>query len=202
VTISKGSSWGTPNPTPPETPFAATNAELFRLVQNGERVVALSGGDLWRTVGGAGAGERNRSRDPSSGLPVHFPVDLVSARLGGVDRGLFAAHLIGHNLTWSTIVAGMNVDFWRQFHLGPHAHPGDAVVDLYIANLRVSDLAKVWPRAKAGLHVPHPGISLQRASSVTVELPRPVSWKADDVKIGRARTAELTVQPDALTVIV
>jgi hypothetical protein len=202
VTISKGSSWGTPNPTPPGTPFAATNAELFRLIQAGQRVVALSGGDLWRTVGGAGAGERNRRSEPSVPLPVHFPVDLVSVRLDSVGSGLFAAHLIGHNLTWTTTVAGMNVDFWRQFHLGPHAHSGDAMLDVYTAKLRVSDLAKVWPRAKAGLHVPHPAISLQRAGSITVELSRPVRWKADDVRIGRARTVELTVHPDALTVIV
>jgi hypothetical protein len=201
VTISKGSSWGTPNPTPPGTPFAASNVALFRLIQAGQRVVALSGGDLWRTVGGVGAGERNRRSD-STQLPVHFPVDLVSVQLDGTTRGLFAAHLIGHNRIWTSTVAAMNVDFWRKFHLGPHAHPGDAVVDVYNAKLRVSDLVKVWPRAQAGLHVPHPAISLQRASRVTVELQRSVRWWADDVRIGRGRIANLTVFPDALTVIV
>jgi hypothetical protein len=201
MTISRGTEWGSAAPTPEGTPFASTNAELFALVQDGVTQVALSGGDLWRVVGGRSAGDRNRRNDVGD-LPFHFPVDLVEITLDGNRTVRVAAHAVGHDLLFRHVVAAMNVDFWGRYQLAPRAHPGDGVADVYTATLHLSDVARIAPRARTGTHVPHPAVHLQRRDTGEVELPRAVPIRADGVRVGRSRTLRFRVLPDALTVIV
>jgi hypothetical protein len=207
MTIVKGSQWGVHRPFPVDAPVANSNRDLHRLVRAGERLVGLTGGDLYRTVGGSD--DQNRlmnqtrlvSRDPEN-LPIHLPVDLIEVSLDDRLVGQFSTHLVGHDPRWRHVVAAMNCDFWRAYRLGPRAHPNDGVIDTYVADLPVSDLLKVLPRARTGLHVPHPAITLSRSGCVELTLPKRLRFAADDVPVGRGRLVRLTVLPDALTVVI
>ncbi len=199
MTIHKGSSWGVAAPFPVDAPIASSNKELLQLVNDGERLVGLRGGDLFRTAGGGH--DRLRQNDPTN-LPMHLPVDVIDVELDEARAARFVTHMIGHSRTWRIMLAAMNVDFWRSYQLGPRSHPGDGVIDLYTARLGAGDLFKVAPRAKLGTHVPHPRIELQRSTDVSVVLPKPIRLWTDDVSVGLARSIRCTVQPDQLTVVV
>jgi hypothetical protein len=201
MTIAKGTNWGTIAPFPDGAPTASTNAELRRLVESGARLVGLLGGDLHRTAGGLAAGGRLLRNDPDN-LPAHLSVDVVDISVDGRSAGSFAAHLIGHDVRWTRVIAAMNADFWRRYQLGPHAHPNDGVIDVYDARFSVADLMRVQARARSGTHVPHPAIALTRAASVTLTLDRRVRLRADDLPVPRGHLLDLTVRPDALTVVV
>jgi hypothetical protein len=201
VSIAKGSNWGMSKIFPADSPIAASNASLRRLVLDGATTIGLSGGDLFRTVGGATTGDRLRRNDPDN-LPAHLPIDLIEVCLDDTRTERFVTHLIGHDRLWRNIVAAMNADFWRRYQLGPHAHPGDGVIDVYTARLAPADLLKVAPRAKSGTHVPHPAIALQRAAEMEVILPRAVILQADDEPVGKATRLCFRVLADAITVVV
>jgi diacylglycerol kinase family enzyme len=201
MSISKGSEWGVNAPFPPNTPIARSNVELRQFVVEGTHTIGLRGGDLWRTVGGASAGSRLLQNDPDN-LPSHFPVDLVDVTIDEEKVHRFVTHLIGYNFTRQNWIAAMNVDFWRSYQLGPHAHPGDGVIDVYTGELQPGELAKVAPRAKTGTHVPHPRIVLARNDQPVVTLKSPLQLRADDERIGKGRRLQFSVVPDAITVIV
>jgi PII-like signaling protein len=186
---------------PPGAPTASSNRELRRLVLAGETTIGLTGGELFRTVGGPGAGDRIRRNDPSN-LPMHLPVDVIEVQLDEQRTERFVTHLFGHDRLWRTLVAAMNGDFWRQYQLGPRAHPGDGVIDVYSANISSSDLIKVAPRAKTGTHVPHPSIALLRSSQPDLTLTRRIAFRADDEPVGTARHLQFLVHADAVTIVV
>jgi YegS C-terminal NAD kinase beta sandwich-like domain len=201
MSIAKGTTWGVAQEFLPGTPIANSNIELRRLVMAGESLIGLTGGDLFRTIGGATAGDRIHRNDPDN-LPMHLPVDLIEVQLDESKNEQFVSHLVGHDRLWRTIVAAMNVDFWRRYQLGPRAHPGDGVVDVYSALVSPAELLKIAPRAKTGTHVPHPAISLLRSAQPDLTLRRRVSFRADDEPIGRAMRLQFRVIPDAVTVVV
>ncbi len=199
MTIRKGSEWGTPGQLPADAAIAASNGDLHRLVNDTGfqgRVIGVTGGDLFRSLGGESVANRLHTDEAMA-----FPVDVVEVVLDGQRSVRFVSHLIGHDLSWRVAVAAMNVDLWRQYRLGPHAHPGDGVVDVYSAALAWGDITRVAPRAKNGSHVPHPRIGLKRAEQVSIILPKQLALRADDIRCGRARTLVFTVIPDAITVV-
>jgi hypothetical protein len=210
MTVGKATGWGHQAASPSDLVFAHTNREVFRQVNDGVRELGLLGGDLWRTVGGQSVVGRNTGTTTGTNagsnrdaLPMHLPVDLISLSIDGDHVCHFTTHLIGCDLFRTVVVAAMNADFWRQYQLGPRAHPGDGVVDVYVAErLGMADLLRMRPRARSGLHVPHPKIRLERSADVNLELHKTLSVVADDVKVGRGRVFSLQVQPDALTIIV
>jgi hypothetical protein len=204
VTIGKGLDWGVAAPFPEGAPIANTNRELRQLVLSGSLIVGLAGGDLFRTVGGSPLSPphnaRLRSDDPAH-FPIHMPVDVVDVELDDDVKTSFVTHLVGHDFGWRNAIAAMNVDFWGRYQLGPHAHPGDGVIDVYSGALKLADLFKIAPRARTGTHVPHPSIGLQRASVVDLKLRRKLRVVIDDEPFGRASSFRFTVRPDAVTIV-
>jgi len=53
MTIKRGQPWGDRGILPPHLPVAATDAEAAALLNTGCREFVISGGDMWRTVGGS-----------------------------------------------------------------------------------------------------------------------------------------------------
>jgi hypothetical protein len=201
MSIAKGSSWGVAQEFPAGAPIASSNRELRRLVLAGETIIGLTGGELFRTVGGPSAPDRIVRNDPDN-LPMHLPVDLIEVQLDETRSERFVTHLFGHDRLWRTLVAAMNCDFWRRYQLGPRAHPGDGVIDVYSADLSPADLVKVVPRAKTGTHVPHPSISLLRSPAPDLTLTRRIQLEADDAPIGSAQHLQFEVLADAITIVV
>ncbi len=201
MSIAKGSTWGAPGLLPIGATVVATNRGLSEVVANdpldGSLIVGLTGGDLFRAVGGASVADRLYTDDA-----MRLPIDVIEATLDDKRTIRFVAHLIAHNRMWTYGVAAMNADFWRKFQLGPRSHPGDGVIDVYRAELKLADITRIAPRAKTGTHVPHPRLILQRSPTATIDFSHQLKVVADDIVCGRARHIDFRVIPDAITVVV
>jgi hypothetical protein len=195
MTIEKGSPYGEPGSLPAGGVVASSDREARRELERARLegrplpAVGLTGGDLWHTLGGAGA------------LNVRFPVDLGEVLIDG-RLHYFVAHLVAHTRTWSYTFLAMNAQWLGSWNAGPRAHPGDAVLDTYEAKLGWSDRFKVRSRLAHGVHLPHPGIRERRAPAVQVSLPRSLPVLLDGEDVGEGRNLSVRLRPDALTVVV
>jgi hypothetical protein len=160
-------------------------------------VLGLLGGDLCRTVGGTG--NEARLRD---GTGMVLPCDLVAATLDG-EPHWFVAHLAAHRGWWrGRALVAMNAAWLGPWNLGPQAHPDDGLVDVTRAAVRAGQRLAVRRRLPTGAHLPHPDLVTRRVRSGEWDLGRPTPVRLDGEPVGRARHIRLTVEPDALTVVV
>ncbi|MDP9071053.1 MAG: hypothetical protein M3N68_07175 [Actinomycetota bacterium] len=202
MTVEKGQAWGELAPLPEDGVVVGGDAEARRVLEEARRagqsfpVLGLLGGDLCRTLGGTGDVERLRS--PQA---VTFPVDLGEALVDG-RLHLFVAHLVAHTRLWTRAFVAMNAQWLGRWNLGPRAHPGDGLLDVYQARLTLGALPKVHARLHHGAHLPHPGVTERRTRAVQVELDRTLPVEVDGEVVGKGRVLSVRVQPDALRVVV
>jgi hypothetical protein len=203
VTIEKGSPYGTPGPAPDDLEVAGSDADAGRVVASARRdgrplpPVGLTGGDLWRTLGGVVTAPEQLRATAS----VTYPVDLGEALVDG-RLHFFVAHLVAHTPTWSYAFVAMNAQWVGRWNAGPRAHPGDGLLDTYEARLPLGERVKVRSRLHHGAHLPHPGIRERRAPAVQVTLPRRTRVMVDGQAVGEGRNLSVRVQPDAVRVVV
>lgn len=211
MTIRRGVDWGRPGRLHPGAPVVGSDAELRALVEAARRrppggeapppEVGLTGGDLWRTLGG-GSGGDDGSCDGRGGDGVRVPIDVVRATLDGHDHW-FTAHLVAHQWAWrGRFVVAMNAPWLGPWRLGPRAHPGDGLVDVTDGALPLRQRLQARRRAPHGEHLPHPALRTRRVGAWSTTFARPVPVWLDGVRQGRCRALELTVEPDALVVVV
>jgi len=202
VTIAKGQAWGAHAPLPPDGVIVRSDAEARQVVVAARRagaalpVLGLLGGDLCRTLGGTGDVARLRS-----GAAVTFPVDLGVVEADG-RMDWFVAHLVARTRTWTRAVLALNAQWLGPWNVAPRAHPDDALLDTYDVRLPPRELAKVRARLPTGSHLPHPGIIERRAATATFTLGRPRRLWLDGTPVERAHHLRLSVEPDALRVVV
>src|SRR3954447_16807093 len=195
MTIEKGSPYGEAGSLPADGVTVASDkaarAELerARVETRPFQVLGLTGGDLYKTLGGTGT------------LTVRFPVDLGEVLIDG-RLHYFVAHLVAHTRTWSYAFVAMNAQWMGDWNAGPRAHPGDGLIDTYEARLPVADRVKVRRRLHHGAHLPHPAIRERRAPAVQVTLPRLLPITLDGENVGLGRNLSIRVQPDAIFVVV
>jgi len=200
--IEKGQPWGEPGGLPDEGIVVATDAEARAVLEEARRrhrpfpPIGLAGGDLCRTLGGGG--DVARLRSPKA---MRFHVDVGEALLDG-RLHLFVAHLVAHTPLWGRVFVAMNAQRRRDWLLGPRAHPGDGLLDIYEAALGPGARLAVRARLPHGVHMPHPGIDEQRVGAAQATFDRSATVALDGVRTGRARTISVRVQPAALTVVV
>lgn len=201
--IAKGQTWGERGPLPDDAVVVDDDATLRALVERARRAgeqpppIGLLGGDLCRSLGGRG--DENRLRSPDATRVV---VDVVRADLDG-DAHWFVAHLVARRSWWQgRIVAAMNADWLGGWNVAPRAHPGDGLVDVVDADPPLGDRWKARARLPSGSHVPHPAIGERRVRSLELAFDRPLRLWLDGERAGRARSVRLTVEPDALRVVV
>jgi diacylglycerol kinase family enzyme len=130
-----------------------------------------------------------------------FPVDLGEVLVDG-RLHFFVAHLAARNRLWTRAFVVMNAQWLGGLNLGPRAHPNDGLLDVYDARLGLADVLKVRARARAGAHLPHPGIKERRVPAAQVGFDRPLTVWLDGMRVGPARGLSVRVDPDALTVVV
>jgi hypothetical protein len=186
----------------------ASDAEARQVVEEarGENravpALGLVGGDLCRTLGGdGGSGDRGGEGRLRSVGGVRFRIDLGQVLLDGRIH-FFVAHLVARSRLWTRAFVAMNAQWLDSWNLGPRAHPGDGLLDVYDAHLSLTQLPPVRARLHHGAHLPHPGIKERRTAAVQVELERPLPVSLDGTDAGRARRIALRVEPDALLVVV
>lgn len=201
MTIEKGRSWGEAGSLPAEGREVADDSDASMLLEDARKagqvfpVLGLTGGDLYRTLGGRDGVIRGVAET------MVFPIDLGEVLVDG-KLHLFVAHVVAHDRLWGRSFVAMNAQWRGGWNLGPKAHPNDGVLDTYRAELGLSDRLKVLRRLGTGSHLPHPGIKADRSASVVTEFERPIAVEVDGRKIGKARRIVVRVEPDALRVVV
>jgi len=203
MTIKKGEAWGSPGPLPVDGVVVHSDAEARAVVSEARRtgaevpVLGLLGGDLCRTLGGRGDEGRLRSDDAMT-----FPCDLGVADVDGT-RHWFVAHAIARRSWWrGRTVAAMNAQWLGSWDLGPRSHPNDGLLDVTDGTLPLGDRWKARRRLPTGTHVPHPALRVTRAALVDLLLDPPLDVWLDGVKLGRVRHLSLSIEPDALRIVV
>jgi hypothetical protein len=199
--IAKGQPWGAPGPLPEGAVLVDSDAEARVVLEAARRErrpfppLGLTGGDLCRTLGGAGDPGRLRA-----GEGVRVTIDVGEALLDG-RLHLFVSHLVARTPLWTRAFVAMNAQWLGQWNLGPRAHPGDGLLDTYDARLPFAQVLAVRSRLHHGAHLPHPDIRERRAPSVQVELDKPLPVRLDGIREGRVRTIVVRVLADALVVV-
>jgi len=202
VTVRKGEDWGAPGDARPDLVVVAGDAEAAAVVAEAEVAgrpcppIGLLGGDLRRVLGGRGDEASLRA----GGTAVR--VDLGVAHLDG-ERHLFVAHLVARRARWrGRFAVVMNAEHVGDLDLAPRAHPGDGRLDVVEGRLRPGDRLKARARARTGTHLPHPDLRASRPTDWTGTWERPVPVRLDGRPVGRFRTVEVTLRPDAIEVVV
>ena len=200
MTIRKGEQWGSIGPPPAGMLEARSDAELRAIVEtcriDGRDIppVALLGGDLLRSVGGAGT-----VRDEM----VSAPIDVVRVE-SAQERTWFVAHLVARRAWWrGEVVAAMNAQFHGHRDVAPRSHPNDGRVDVLrvSSSMSVRDRLQARARLAQGTHVPHPAIELRQVASTELTLRRPLRVRLDGSAWITTSQLSLTVEPDALQVV-
>jgi len=203
VTIERGRDWGRAGPLPDDGVVVRSDAEARAVVtaarRAGEAVppLGLLGGDLCRTLGGRGDEARLHTSEAPR-LTVDLGAVLVDGRLHW-----FVAHLVAHQRFWKGPIFGaFNAQWLGDWDVAARAHPGDGQLEIVEAELSLGDRLKARRRLPHGLHVPHPGIHIRRATATQVDLAERTKVWLDGVLLGPARTLSLRVEPDAVLVVV
>lgn len=201
MTISKGSNWGSAVTRPDGLRVAATDAELAMMVTDGSaQPVAASGGDLFKTMGSRPLGDRTKV--------MAFPVDLVDVSLDGGTPHVAVAHVVAHlprarGGAWrGPIVAVMNAEFIGAYDVAPRGHPNDGRVETFsvAADMSLRQRWELRRRLRNASHLPHPQIATRSIRNATFAFDVALRVAVDGIDIGRARSIEVAVRPDAAIV--
>ena len=202
MTIEKGKEWGRPGSLPVDGVTVHSDAEARAIVERARRAgdpvpaLGLLGGDLCRTLGGAGDEARLRS-DEAVQLPVDLGAVLIDGRLHW-----FVAHLVARKRWWrGRIYAAMNAEFLGQWDVAPRSHPNDGLLDTFDVTMSIDDRLKARSRLATGTHVPHPGIKQRRVAAVQIDVAGLDVW-LDGELVGQADSLSIRVEPDAITCVV
>ena len=197
MTIRKGSEWGSPYEVTGTEVVAHSDAEAMAsigLALDHSEVpapVVLRGGDLFQMLGG-------RPADP----PQRFPIDVVEVTADG--RSFRAvAHVVVRRRVWSgPFVVAMNAASLGEWNLGPRAHPNDGLLDITEGSLGVRERVQARSRARTGSHLPHPSLRTRRVAAAEFTFDRPMPLLVDGEQVGTCTELQLTVVPDAATVVI
>lgn len=203
MTIKKGELWGEPGPLANDGLVVASDAEARRELEAAAadgraiRELGLTGGDLARTLG-ARDGASRLGTDAS----MRLPIDAVQVFLDDEEHW-FAAHLVARRPLWQgdfTVI--MNAEYLGEWRMAPASHPNDGRVDVITGRLSLGDRFKARSRLTAGMHLPHPDISVRRLRKVDLVLDGRVPVALDGEMVGRPRNVRVIVHPDAVIGVV
>ena len=206
MSIKRGRAWGDTGPFPADGVVASSDADARDYViswraQGTEFVpIGLSAGDLCATLGGRGGPQRFAK--PGAEL-ARVLVDVGRVSIDDQPPTYFVAHCIARRSWWrGRVVAVMNAAWLGEYNVAPRAHPGDGRFDLVDANLALGDRFKARKRLRIGTHVPHPHIATSSFRETSIEFDRPTRVWLDGRPCGVARTLQITVEAEALRVLV
>lgn len=201
MTIRKGEAWGEAAIVPDSVRVVPGDLDAHRWVvyhrERGQPIgdVAIAGGDLARTAGGAVEG-----RFP--GQAVRAPLDVLHVVVDGQRETWAIAHVLARRSWWrGPLLWAMNAQYYAGYDIAPRAHPNDGLADVFEVDsaMAMRERLAARQRARHGGHLPHPRLRLTRQAHVERSFDRPhVVW-VDGERFGTATTLEITVEPDALT---
>jgi hypothetical protein len=197
MTVRKGADWGERRAVPIETRRVPDDRALHEWVCAHRAKdlpigdVAIDGGDLARTLGGAtGPG----------GEATYAALDVVRVVADHSLTTWCASHVVARRSWWTgEVLLAMNAEYLGDLDVAPRAHPGDGVIDVVTVNPEMSlrTRRQARDRARRGAHLPHPQLSVRRAATTEATFRRSMTVWVDGVRWCQATTLELHVEPDA-----
>lgn len=181
----------------------ASDGELSELLQRHREdrtqipPVALTGGDLWRTLGGPSSVGRWKTNNAR-----HLQIDLGAALVDGRFHW-FCAHLVVRtSWLYGKIFVAANAAYLGSWNIAPRAHPGDGLLDVLESDLILKQRIGALRRLKSGTHVPHPDISYRRVKAEQVEFLKEMAVYVDGKPIGKARRLSIRSEPESLLLVI
>lgn len=204
MTIKKGQEWGEAVTRPSDLSVAASDAELaaWNAVDG---PVGVSGGDIYRSVG-APEPRRDAVRLPIDRMHVVFDEQAAVAVAHVVARrdvGRFGRWVPWWSWWRGDLLGVCNADFVGAWNVAPRAHPNDGRFD--VVDVKDMGLRERWAASRRlayGTHVPHPAISVRTATEASWQFARPMRIWVDDVDCGTCSELSVSIEPDALAIIV
>ena len=203
MSIERRRDWGTSGPLPEDGSVVGSDVELRDLVTRHRRAgtevppVALTGGDLWRTLGGSPGLERWRGPEGQR-LRIDLGAALIDGRLHW-----FCSHLVARR-SWlrGRVWVAANAAHHGSWNLAPRAHPGDGLLDVLDADLSMGQRLGARGRLGSGTHVPHPGVRYTRTAAVQVEFERATPIWLDGRRTHSASRLSVRLEEEALLVVI
>ncbi len=199
--LSPGEPWGVVATLSTDTPVARSDRELAELIQaspHATPTVALTSGDLCRTLGGRGDVESRLGHKTTL-----LPVDVAEVTLDDGDPILFVAHLVARGRLWNGEgLVAMNAERIGEWRLAPRGHPGDGRLDLIVGQLRLRQRLLARSRAKLGEHLPHPDLKSSRITGIEMTFARVRRIYVDDTFVGTHRELRIVLRPTAVNLAV
>lgn len=214
MTIKRGESWGERRIPPAHLMVATSDAEAATLIASGGREFFLSGGDMWRTIGGSSA-PRTTLNSESTVVVLDSMVASYRQDSAFHQQPVFA-HAVFTSLrdpqrrmlSWLHRVVGgvnvayaMNAQYLKRWDVAPRGHPNDGRFDLLTVSATMPWRQR-WQfrrRLLTGSHVPHPLVEMRSYAK---------SWSPqgtgflilDGQDVGRVADLTISLVPDSLTV--
>lgn len=205
MTIARGQPWGREVDRPDDLVAAHDDAELARLLaaiahDRSAPAAAAAAGDVARTLGSRDLAGRSRLTE--------LPFDLLDVRLDGQRSVPACAHVVIRSPRrrggwWrGRVVIVMNAEFIGDWDVAPRGHPNDGRVEIFEVDRSFGMRQRLAARrrARTATHVPHPAISTRSVKTAAWSFDRSMAVVVDGVRIGTARSVEVTVLADATTV--
>lgn len=194
--VERGEDWGRKEFVSEEAQMASSDAGLVDVLTGSSATngnpgipIVVTGGDVCRTLGGRGDAQPGQEATLAE---VDVGQVLVDGRLHR-----FVAHVVAGSLRRPTRWwVAASAAHWRSYNFAPRAHPGDGLLDIVDAHLKLSDLPKVWRRLQPGLHVPHPRIMTERTQSTSVSFSTAVPVRIDGRPPIVGRNLVVRINPD------
>ncbi|MXV97189.1 MAG: hypothetical protein F4Z90_00410 [Acidimicrobiaceae bacterium] len=198
-----GVDFGVAGEIPADALAAGSDPAAARIVAEARRAnlaippVVLTGGDLARTLGLAPARAMSQ---PVAATGARFAIDVGAALVDG-RLHWFVAHLVARRSWWrGRLLVAANASFIGRWNAAPRSHAGDGRLDVFDADPPLVVRLAARRRLPSGSHVPHPQITQRRIAAAQYDLDPALDVYLDGVRLGRARTLSLRVEPGALEV--
>lgn len=215
MTIKRGQPWGERRTPPENLPIATSDHQAGKLLSEGCREFLLTGGDMWRTLGGAPSSPLELERTVvtlDSMLVTYFQVEtrrrhqqpvfshvIFTARCWPSWRRSFQPFINRLRPVDENYV--MNAQFLGTWDVIPRGHPNDGRVDVLTvpASLSWRQRQQFRRRIQTGTHIPHPLVEVR---------PITQTWSAegcgtlilDGLNRGPVEDLTISVVADSVTV--
>jgi hypothetical protein len=195
MTIEKGQPWGTLGVAPSDLVVADDDEAAARAIVAGRHSVAIKRSDLLRTIGLHGRTVTPHVTEPA----LILPCDAMRVVLD--DKYVITAVSRVQLGTRTRPVAWCSAGgFIGRLNMAPRAHPNDGLVDVleFARDLPLRTRLAIRRRMRLGDHLPHPQLSMHRASDYEWHDPsRRVAVRVDGKQRGYAHRVRIQVIVDA-----
>ena len=203
MAIERGQQWGSQLVVPVDLVQASSDVELAEYIARGKKNIAVTDGDMWRTIGAGAqvvaAGE----------MAMCLPIDVmkVDYQIDGIaTTKLAVAHVVTRESNtrggWlrGEVSVIANAQFLDRWDIAPRGHPNDGRVELTQVNraMGVRQRVAARPRLRTGTHIPHPLIETKSVKSFErcfAQESRQILW-IDRQCIGRVQRLSIEVMSD------